>query len=129
MLAYIHISCGQIAFLLTQMPKAGERTSSKIARHLDGRPMEYGSRPTCDSCGHPIYEAFSIKHIRNMPDMAPANARRLVSRNKREGWYIGTDWEGRARRSRDYRLGQNDPSPYILFCHPDLLSDLKRGFK
>lgn len=53
----------------------------------------------------------------------------MQSRNKREGWYIGHDWEGRARRSRDYRLGQNDPNPYILCCHPDLLSDLKRGFK
>lgn len=43
--------CGLPAFYLTEIVGRDARLSSKIARHLDGSPIHYGSQTHCDSCG------------------------------------------------------------------------------
>lgn len=43
-------ACGKPAFYLREHP-LGKAAESRMACHLDGRPMEKYSRPVCDSCG------------------------------------------------------------------------------
>jgi hypothetical protein len=82
MLVYIHPDCGKSAFLLVQMPKPFAQAQSANARHVDGRRIQPGSAPICDSCGGMVW-GFKTANVR------PMNERQLVSRNKREGWYRG----------------------------------------
>lgn len=50
----IHRDCGKPAFGLTERPAPYSLAGSRIARHLDGRPMEPSAAMVCESCGVPI---------------------------------------------------------------------------
>jgi len=54
--------CGKPAFLLRCRPGRGSEARSADAAHLDGRPMEFGARTMCDSCGKPVY--LDSTHVR-----------------------------------------------------------------
>lgn len=127
MFAYIHSHCGKPAFLIVEMPKPFAQAQSANARHLDGRRIKPGEATICESCGDIVWH-LSTKNVR------PLNERQLVSRNKREGWFTGRNYKGKASRSRNYRLGQDVPWALIVIVHPDLHDDLsgwpplRRGF-
>lgn len=66
MLAYLHPSCGNPAFLLTKRPEYGGQAQSCNAMHLDGRPVAYGSRCLCDSCNQPLVGPLESRNIRTL---------------------------------------------------------------
>lgn len=55
---YRHLSgdnpCGGDAFYLTKKPIPGERASTIIFRHLNGREFVAGIMVRCDSCGNSV---------------------------------------------------------------------------
>lgn len=69
MYAYIHPECGKPAFLLTKRPEPGTVFSSKTAAHLNGSPMEYGSKVWCESCDKPVFQIGGIPSTENVRTM------------------------------------------------------------